>query len=139
MVDVLLAAHADPNLPDLSGVTPLMSASYGSNPALVHKLLAAGARIDSIDRVKKNAATYAAGQGCAACLQELLNAGAQVNARLENDLTLLMWAAGYGRDEVAKLLLERGADRSLRDNRGKTAADIARELHFASLAQLLQP
>lgn len=138
-VDALLAAHADPNLPNLAGVTPLMAASYGGKPQLVHALLDAGARIDVVDRVKKNAATYAAGQGCTGCLQELLNAGMPVNARLENDLTLLMWTAGYGHEETAKVLLQRGADRSLRDNRGKTAADIARDQNFASLAQLLQP
>ena len=50
-----------------------------------------------------------------------------------------MWAAGYGQEEVARLLLQRGADRSLRDDRGKTAADIARDLNHTVLAQMLAP
>lgn len=137
--EALLAAHANPNLADVAGVTPLMAASFAGRPDLVHRLLDAGARIEPVDRVNKNAGTYAAGQGCAACLQALLDAGMPVNARLANELTLLMWTAGYGHEDAARLLLQRGADRTLRDNRGKTAADIAREQNHASLAQILQP
>ena len=62
-----------------------------------------------------------------------------VNGRLDHDLTLLMWAAGYGQEPTARLLLQRGAERSLRDDRGKTAADIARELNHTALAGMLQP
>jgi ankyrin repeat protein len=58
---------------------------------------------------------------------------------MDHELTLLMWTAGYGHEGVARLLLQRGADRTLRDDRGKTAADIARELNFAALAQILEP
>jgi ankyrin repeat protein len=36
-----------------------------------------------------------------------------------------MWAAGYGKTECVKVLLERHADPKLRDDRGKSAADIA--------------
>jgi uncharacterized protein len=76
--------------------------------------------------------------GCAACLSELLRAGAPVNARLDNNLTLLMWAAAYGHAPTVRLLLEQGADRSLKDNREKTAAAMAREGNHLALAQLLE-
>jgi uncharacterized protein len=136
---VLLAARADVQLANLAGVTPLMSAAFAGSPEIVGKLLAAGARTDAVDRVKKNAAVYAAGRGCTACLEQLLQAGMPVNGRLDHDLTLLMWAAGYGHEPTARLLLQRGAERSLRDDRGKTAADIARELNYTVLAGLLEP
>lgn len=139
LVDVLLAAHADVQLANLAGVTPLMSAAYAGRPEILRKLLAAGARDDALDRVKKNAAIYAAGQGCTACLEELVKAGTSVNGRLANQLTLLMWTAGYGHADTARWLLGHGADRSLKDDRGKTAADIAREQNYLELAQLLQP
>jgi ankyrin repeat protein len=139
LVDLLLRSKADVQLPNLTGVTPLMGAAYAGNAQIVRRLLEAGARIDPVDRVKKNAAVYAAAQGCAACLDELLKAGAPVNGRLDHELTLLMWTAGYGHESVARLLMDRGADRALRDDRGKTAADIARELNFPALARLLQP
>jgi ankyrin repeat protein len=139
LVDVLLAAHADVQLANLAGVTPLMAAAHAGKPQIVRKLLASGARDDSLDRVKKNAAVYAAGQGCTGCLEELLKAGTPLNVRLSNNLTLLMWTAGYGHIETARWLLGHGADPALRDDRGKTAADIAREQNYLELAQLLKP
>lgn len=138
LVDVLLKAGADVNLANLAGVTPLMGAAFSGKADIVRKLLAAGARIDPLDRVKKNAATYAAGNGCADCLAELLRAGIQVNARLENDLTLLMWAAAYGHEATVNLLLAQGAERGLKDSRGKTAADMAREGNHLTVARLLE-
>jgi hypothetical protein len=38
-----------------------------------------------------------------------------------------------------RFLVQRGADRAVRDDRGMTAADIAGEQHFTALAQLLTP
>ena len=111
----------------------------GLKRLIVQKLLAAGAKIEPLDRVKKNAAIYAAGNGCAPCLAQLLRPEKSVNARLENNLTLLMWAAGYGHEAVVRFLLEQGADRSLKDDRGKTAAEMARDGNHLSLAKLLEP
>lgn len=138
LVDVLMRAGADVNLANIAGVTPLMGAAFSGNAAIVRKLLAAGARTEPLDRVKKNAAIYAAGVGCTACLTELLRAGTAVNTRLDNDETLLMWAAGYGHVSTVQLLLDQGADRSLKDNRGKTAADIAREGNFMAVLKLIE-
>ncbi len=138
LADVLLKAGADVNLANLAGVTPLMGACFSARPELVRKLLADGARIGPLDRVKKNAATYAAGSGCTDCLEQLLQAGTQINDRLDSDLTLLMWAAAYGHEATVRMLLARGAERGLRDNRGKTAADMARDGNHLALASLLQ-
>lgn len=137
LADVLLKAGADVNLANLAGVTPLMGAAFSGKADLVRKLLAAGARIDPLDRVKKNAATYAAANGCADCLAELLRLGNQVNARLANDLTLLMWAAAYGHEATVRFLLAQGAERGLKDGRGKTAADMARDGNHLAVARLL--
>jgi hypothetical protein len=48
-------------------------------------------------------------------------------------------AARYGRLEIAKRLLEGGADPTLRDYKGKTAIDLAREngYHFGDGAWAL--
>ena len=68
----------------------------------------------------------------------MLDHGVDVNARYGNDLTALMWAAGYsdeaGVDDVIKvmtLLLDRGAHIDDQDNRGRTALMIAAELDHA--------
>ena len=60
---VALKAGADVNLASLERVTPLMAASYGGHATLVRDLLEAGARIDAVDRMRKPAIVYAAGQG----------------------------------------------------------------------------
>jgi len=57
----------------------------------------------------------------------LLEAGADVNARYSNELTALMWASAYGHVATVRFLLGRGADATLRDNRGKTAMMLATE------------
>jgi uncharacterized protein len=82
--------------------------------------------------------TYAAGQGHAAIVSALLAHGVDANAVYANRLTALMWAAGYGRDEVVKVLLAAGARPDERDDRGKSAADIAREGGYAKTVSLLE-
>src|SRR5690242_13175238 len=59
----LLAAGANVNDAAVNGVTPLMAAAYGGDTALTRDLLAKGANPGAVDRVGKNAITYAAGEG----------------------------------------------------------------------------
>ena len=49
-----------------------------------------------------------------------------------------MWAAGYGKTETVELLLARGADRSLKDDRGKTAEEIAAGAGHPDVAAILK-
>ena len=93
-------------------------------------LLAKGADINAVDRLQKNAMTYAAGQGQTDIVVLLLKAGVDPNAVYAHDLTALMWAAGYGKTDTVKALLAAGAKPALKDDRGKTALDIAREGKF---------
>ena len=67
----------------------------------------------------------------------LLDAGVAVNQRYHHQLTAMMWAAGYGKGDTVQLLLDRGADPRLRDDRGKSALDIARETGHADVVELL--
>ena len=133
----LLKAGADVNLASLEGVTPLMAASYGGHVLLARRLLDASALTAPIDRMKKPAIVYAAGQGHVDVLVLLLNRGVPIDGAYENDLTALMWAAGQGHAGAVKLLLSRRADRALRDARGLTAAQIALQAGYADLAALL--
>ena len=68
----------------------------------------------------------------------LLAKGVDANAVYANDLTALMWAAGFGKTATVKALLDAGARADLKDNRGKTALDIAREGKFDETAKLLE-
>lgn len=58
----------------------------------------------------------------------LLNRGANINVRRQPDgLTPLLIAINYRNDKFVELLLSRGADASMTDNRGRTAFDHLHE------------
>ena len=67
----------------------------------------------------------------------LLGAGVDVNQTYQHDLTALMWAAGYGKIDTVRLLLTRGAEVSFKDDRGKTAGEIAAAAGHKETAALL--
>jgi len=100
-------------------------------------LLDKGANVAALDRLQKNAMTYAAGSGNTEIVMLLLGKGVDPNAVYHNDLTALMWAAGFGKTATVKALLAAGARPLMKDNRGKTAADMARDEHFDETAAVL--
>ncbi len=51
--------------------------------------------------------------------------------------TALHFAAGWGRAEVVKVLLEKGAERAVKNKAGKTALDLAREGGYADVSAAL--
>jgi ankyrin repeat protein len=59
------------------------------------------------------------------------------NPVYRNDPTALMWAAGFGNTATVQALLAAGAKPLMKDNRGKTAADTARDEHFDETAAVL--
>jgi len=138
LANVLIDAGADVNLAAVNGITPLMAAAYGGHDAIVKRLLAKGADIRAVDRLQKNAMVYAAGEGHTEVVMTLVGAGMAPNDVYANDLTPLMWAAGFGKTATVRALLAAGADASRKDNRGKTAADMAREQGFSETVAVLQ-
>jgi ankyrin repeat protein len=69
----------------------------------------------------------------------LLSRGADINA-LDRDskATPLHYAASWGREEMVKLLLDKGARREIRNTGGKTAADLARGAGHDAIAEMLK-
>ncbi len=107
-------------------------------------MLKHGADPNAVDDDGKSAMIYAAGRAYAPVVELLIAAGVDVNRRYAHGLTALMWAAGHdasaGVDDVEatmKALIDHGAALDLKDDRGKTAADIARELGHERAAKLL--
>jgi ankyrin repeat protein len=49
-----------------------------------------------------------------------------------------MWAAGQGHADTVKLLLAKGAQKQLKDDRGLSAADMAKDAGHKAVADLLQ-
>lgn len=80
----------------------------------------------------------AARDGDLALLATLLDAGGNIDIRGGGEHTPLMAAASYGEADTVRYLLTRGADRTLRDAEGLTAADRARANGHAAIVALLE-
>jgi hypothetical protein len=67
----------------------------------------------------------------------LLDVGADVNARGPYEMTPLHFAASGGAFEAARLLLERGADPSLLDEKGRKPSDLAIKWGYPGIARFI--
>ena len=106
-VKLLLEHGANPNLPNIQGITPLMAAAgLGSN------------EIDTRGRFKTQPDLIAS-------IDLLVKAGADVNAHDNNGQTALHGAALFGYDEVIKDLVAHNADVNVKDKKGMTPLDSA--------------
>jgi ankyrin repeat protein len=68
-----------------------------------------------------------------------LDKGANVNTTNAMGSTSLIYAATFNRTEIAKMLLVKGADASVKDSRGQTAYDHAKMQGNSLLMELLEP
>jgi ankyrin repeat protein len=147
VVEMLIKAGANVNAVErLSNQTPLMwAASAPRNAAeMVRLLLAKGAdvkpralfsdwdsQVTSEPRAQYRpvggltALHYAARDNCYYCVDALIAAGADVNLPTPEAVTPLMLALDNDHNEIAKLLLDRGAKPHLWDWWGRTALYIA--------------
>ena len=111
MVELLLDAGADPDAALPGGETPLMTAARTGALASVKALLSRGARVDGKDdRRGQTALMWAAAEGHTPVVQTLVEAGADVRARLASGMTPLLLAVREGRLGVVQVLLKAGAD-----------------------------
>ena len=60
-----------------------------------------------------------------------------INAKDNNGLTALMEAADWGHKNIAKLLIDAGADVSIKNSEGRTARDIAEQKNHQEIVDLL--
>lgn len=114
-------------------VTPLMESVDELEPfydatrvVLTRLLLSAGADVARRDRAGRTALHYAAGAGRLA-VELLLAAGADVNAVGDGGVTPLHEAIVRGNVSAIEALCEGGANRSARDETGRTPADLLAE------------
>lgn len=83
-------------------------------------------------------AIYSAAAGHQAKITDMLiAAGADINAKTDNGNTALLTAVKAGKPRTVRFLLERGADASIADAKGKTALDYAKEKQLADIISLL--
>jgi ankyrin repeat protein len=115
-VEALLAAGADPNRPDGEGTLPLAEAAtspWREGSDMVRALLGAGARVEG--EIAADLVTQAAFRGKREIVVQLVDSGVPLDARDADGETALISAAKWGRAELVRELLARGADPALQD------------------------
>ena len=110
----LLAQHADVNVAEPDGATPLHWAAHWDDVAVADKLLAAGAKVDAANDYGVTPLSMAAQNGSAAMVERLLKAGANVEGALPTGETPLMIAARTGKVEATLFVGERNEQQCAR-------------------------
>ncbi len=134
LVQFLLKHGADPNVAVDDGYTCLLTAiesDADESTQIVAELVHAGANIHTAGTNGWTPLHMAAARGHLEKARLLIRAGADVNRRKEIDAseTPLMEAAFAGQPSTVLLLLEHGADPSMRDTiHNRTPLDIAQEV-----------
>jgi len=118
-----------------TGETALMMAALKGRLDWAKRLIERGAKVHKPGWAPVH---YAATGPNTELLTMLLDRGADINALAPNRNTPLMMAARYGPENNVKLLVQRGADKKLINERNLSAADMAKTGERAWLVPLLQ-
>lgn len=116
----------------LNGDTALMIAAFKNNKPAVEALLAKGAEVNQPGWA---ALHYAAAAGNNEIVQLLLDKSAYIDAESLNKTTPIMMAARGGHIQTVKLLLDEGADATLKNDQGMTAIDFADKYDFKDIVE----
>ncbi len=159
-VRLLLKAGADVNHIDSGGISPLRKAMSVNNKEIAELLLKAGANVHQRtapeyqrDTILIETVSYYSVYNDLDAIRLLLDYGANPNDRNEGaydeyfewkgsgqwtGYSVLGYAAKQGWVEVAKLLLERGADPEIPRTDGKSPVEIARAKGHEDIAVLIE-
>lgn len=114
--------------------TPLMMAALKGDLDVAQRLIARGAAVNKTGWTPLH---YAATGGHVALISLLLEHSAYIDAESPNRSTPLMMAARYGSEDAVRLLLDEGADPTLRNEQGMTAADFASSAGRSEAVQMI--
>lgn len=111
-----------------SSVLSILDAAKKGNVRAIEAALERGESAnEGDDRLRVTPLMKAATQGCVECMEVLLEAGAEIDARNTASATALMMAAMTGPIRSVKFLLDNGADPNLATPSGRDALSVANE------------
>jgi len=114
--------------------SPLMMAALKGHLDLAKKLIERGADVNKTGWTPLH---YASTNGHLPIMELLLEHHAYIDAESPNGSTPLMMAAHYGTPAAVKLLLEAGADPTLKNQLGLTAIDFAHRANRKDSVELI--
>jgi len=159
IAELLIANGAEVNAKDYQGGTPLdraeeaehteianllhknggkhgtiHGAAVGGDIKAVKEFLAAGTDVNTEDKCcGETPLHHATAFGRKEMSEQLIGAGADVNAQSTIGVTALYISAVKGHKEIAELLIAEGSDVNVMDNEGKTPLDCAEDEETAAL------
>lgn len=127
---------ADPNVRSTEDVSPLATAALLPSTAVLELLLEHGA---GVDPQALFSAMNSRGQGGLPIMKWLIDRGADVNFVHPNMGTPLNYAVHIGSKSKLELLLQSGADRSIKNSMGRTPLELAtmKGTRYEALVELL--
>ncbi len=114
--------------------TPLMIAALKGHTAFAKRFIERGADVNKTGWTPLH---YAATSGHLEMIKLLIDEHAYIDTESPNQSTPLMLAAMYGTEAAVKLLLQEGADPSIKNQLGLNAADFAAKAERMDLARYL--
>ena len=129
---LLNARNIDLEAKARNGDTALMIASFKGNLPAVNALIEKGAEVNKTGWTPLH---YAASIGNNDIVRLLLEKSAYIDAESPNKTTPIMMAARAGHIMTVKLLLDEGADATLKNDAGMTAIDFAQKHEFKDIAE----
>ena len=116
MMTALIENGADVDSSDQVGRTPLMHAGTSKNPVAVRLLIESDANVNAKDTFIGGPLAWTSGFGTAESVQDLVDAGAQVETvGAATGYTPLIWASGFGDPKSIPVLIEAGANIEAKD------------------------
>jgi ankyrin repeat protein len=138
MATVLIQAGARVNATNDLGVTPLLLASTNARPGMIDLLLKNGGDPNLPAASGEVPLMTAARTGSLVAVDALLGQGAEVNYKVPtHGQTALMWAIAEKHSDIAKRLVDRGADIHARSTGGYTPLLFAARVGDLESAKML--
>jgi hypothetical protein len=119
------------------GESPLMIAAIMGQLESAKRLIQRGAEVNKTGWTPLHYAASRTESDSVEMVRLMLQHHAYIDAESPNKSTPLMLAAHYGHADVVRLLLEEGADPTLRNEQGLTAVDFARRAGRDDMAELV--